>query len=62
VYLGYHPGMSPGAPLLVLACVLTCACASKIPDVAPLCGTWADGTDMVERWWVDGDGLTPADA
>lgn len=42
--------------VLALACVLPCACASKIPDVAPLCGTWSDG-DMTERWWIDGDGL-----
>jgi hypothetical protein len=71
VYLGYHPGMSranaprrlearakpPHALLLALAGALTCACASKIPDVAPLCGTWADGAGVTERWWVDGKGL-----
>jgi hypothetical protein len=57
VYLGYHPGMSlANQTLLALACVLPCACASKIPDVAPLCGTWSDG-GVTERWWVEGDGL-----
>jgi hypothetical protein len=65
VYLGYHPGMSraihsssalAAARLLALACVLPCACASKFPDVAPLCGTWSDGS-MTEHWWIEGKGL-----
>jgi hypothetical protein len=59
VYLGYHPGMSRAnysPSVLALACVLPCACASKMPDVAPLCGTWSDG-GVTERWWVEGDGL-----
>lgn len=42
---------------LLLACALPCACASKIPNVASLCGTWSDGTGTTERWWVDGDGM-----
>jgi hypothetical protein len=65
VYLGYHPGMSRAIPsssvlaaghALALACVLPCACASKIPDVTLLCGTWSDG-GMTERWWIERDGL-----
>lgn len=61
MYLGYHPAMpranDPRAVLvLALACVLPCACASKIPDVAPLCGTWST-EGMTERWWIDGKGL-----
>jgi hypothetical protein len=54
VYLGYHPDMRRS---LLLACALPCACASKIPDVASLCGTWSDGAGVTERWWVDGEGL-----
>jgi hypothetical protein len=55
VYLGYHPGMR--RRFLLLACALSCACASKIPDVASLCGTWSDGAGVTERWWVEGDNL-----
>ncbi len=43
--------------MLALACVLPCACASKLPNPEPLCGTWSDGAGMTERWWIDGDGL-----
>jgi hypothetical protein len=54
VYLGYHPDMRR---FLLLACALSCACASKIPDVASLCGTWSDGAGVTERWWIDAEGL-----
>ncbi len=42
---------------LALTCVLAGACASKIPDPEPLCGTWSDGAGMTERWWLDGKDL-----
>lgn len=42
---------------LVLACMLSGACASKLPSPEPLCGTWSDGAGMTERWWLDGDDL-----
>lgn len=42
---------------LALACVLSSACASKIPNPEPLCGTWSDGAGMTERWWIDGKDL-----
>jgi hypothetical protein len=60
VYLGYHPGMPRAnrpSLVLLLACVLPAACASKLPSPEPLCGTWSDGANMTERWWLDGKDL-----